>query len=157
VRKAQITDLESEKNEPQALAQIRLSRALYPFPRGDVRAAMSVDEEIEDLGSKWRLRRAVFYRDFYGASPRGVVVVGDFDPAAGEKASTEFVWLRFKSPAQYSGSRRDCGRQLRLTRTMRRRQGQRDVHRGARGLNLSDNDASYTAWCWAIICWVAGS
>jgi zinc protease len=79
VRKEQITFSEFGKAEPQALAPNRLRRSLYPFPKGDVRATLSIDEEIEELKAAKLEDARAFYKKFYGASNGALAVVGDFD------------------------------------------------------------------------------
>jgi zinc protease len=142
VRKSQITDLEAEKNEPQALAQIHLSRALYPFPRGDVRAAMSVDEELEDLAKAKVADARKFYRDFYGASHAELSVVGDFDPAEVKKAVTE-LFGAFKSPAQYERIKTGSGKATPVNETIETPDKANAMFIAGERLNLSDKDTNY--------------
>jgi zinc protease len=82
IRKHRLTDAEYDKSEPQDLASTGIQRLLYPFPRGDVRSAMTADEEIEDL-NKVKLDEArSFYAKFVSASHGEVAIVGDFDADA---------------------------------------------------------------------------
>ncbi len=77
-----ISSIEESLSEPQALLQQRIERHGNPYPKGDVRYAMTFDETLAELkGLKLDDVRA-FYRDFYGASNAVVSVVGDFDPKA---------------------------------------------------------------------------
>ena len=100
VRKQQITDMEFNKTEPRALASLRLNRALYPFPRGDVRATMSIEESLEDLGKAKADQAREFHRKFYGANHAEIAVAGDFDPAEVKKALNDAFGV-FASSAKY--------------------------------------------------------
>ena len=100
IRKQQITGLDSARQEPQFQASTILLRALYPYPKGDVRARLTVDERIEDLKAVSHEQIMAFYKNFYGASHGELAIVGDFDPAAVKKVLTE-EFGTWKSPAAY--------------------------------------------------------
>ena len=89
VRRQELTGLEFGKSEPQTLAFSKMQRTLYPFPKGDVRATMSIEEEIEGVKAAKFEDAKAFYKNFYGASHGELAVVGDFDPAEVKKAATE--------------------------------------------------------------------
>jgi zinc protease len=78
-RRQNITQLETGKSDPQALALNALSRTLYPFPKGDVRATPPPEESIERLASAKYQDAKTFYHRFYGASQAELAIVGDFD------------------------------------------------------------------------------
>jgi zinc protease len=100
IRAERLTYLELGRSDPQALASNRLFRALYPYPRGDVRAVPSLDEQIEDLKSVTLAQTKAFYQAFYGASAAEVAVVGDFDVAQ-VKAVLDSQFGAWKSPSPY--------------------------------------------------------
>ena len=100
IRKQQITGLDSARQEPQFQAITSLMRALYPYPKGDVRARLTVDEWIEDLKAVTHQQITAFYKNFYGASHGELAIVGDFDPAAVKKVLAE-EFGAWKSPAAY--------------------------------------------------------
>jgi zinc protease len=100
VRKAELTEMENSRTEPRSLAPIRLNRALYPFPRGDVRSMQTVEESIEDLNNARVQDAREFYKTFYGANHAEASVVGDFDAAAVRKALTD-SFGSFTSKAKY--------------------------------------------------------
>jgi len=142
VRKAEITQIEAQRNEPQALAPMRLNRALYPFPRGDVRAQLSFDEELEDLGKAKVAEARQFYHDFYGASHAELAVVGDFDPAEAKKAVTE-LFGSFKSPAQYERLKTGFAKIAPVNETIETPDKANAMFIAGQRLNLSDSDANY--------------
>jgi zinc protease len=81
----QVAHLESQRNEPMAIAFQNAERHLSPYPKGDVRYVASLDEEIDEIKSAKLGEIKAFYQDFYGASNAELAVVGDFDAEALEK------------------------------------------------------------------------
>lgn len=85
VKQEQLLGLEDARRDPQQIAQTALSKHLDPWPVGDPRRALSVDEMIERLQKTTLEQAKAFHRDFYGATSGQVAIVGDFDPAEVEK------------------------------------------------------------------------
>jgi zinc protease len=100
IRKEQITGDEFGRTEPQQLAFNKLQRTLYPFPKGDVRGTLTIDEEIAELKAVKLEDARAFYKKFYGASNGALAVVGDFDAAEVKKAASE-LFGSWKSPAKF--------------------------------------------------------
>jgi zinc protease len=142
IRKEEITGIESQKNEPQAIAPMLLARALRPFPRGDVRSTMSFDEEIEDLNKAKAADARKFYHDFYGASHGELSVVGDFDPAEVKKVVTE-LFGSFKSPAPYERIKDGFSKVAAVNQTVETPDKANAMFMAGQRLNLSDNDPNY--------------
>jgi len=67
--KEQITGDEFGRTEPQQLAFNKLHRTLYPFPKGDVRGTLTIDEEIAELKAAKLEDARAFYKKFYGRPP----------------------------------------------------------------------------------------
>jgi len=68
IRQQRIAGAESAKTEPNSLASIDLSRHFTArYPRGDVRYAATLDEQIEDLKKVQLDAVRDFYKQFYGA------------------------------------------------------------------------------------------
>jgi zinc protease len=101
VKQANLARLESFKNEPQALAPTAMNQHLNPYPKGDPRATLSIDEQIEQIRSATLDEAKKYYAEFYGASNGEAVVVGDFDAAAVKKTLTDLLG-NWKSPAPYA-------------------------------------------------------
>ncbi|WP_312519992.1 pitrilysin family protein [Massilia sp.] len=80
LRQQLLVSFEASRNEPQSVANYALARHFNRYPRGDVRYAGTLDEMIEDV-KKLKLDEVkAFHRDFYGANPAEMAIVGDFDP-----------------------------------------------------------------------------
>jgi zinc protease len=100
VRKDELTGLDFSKTEPQAIAGMRLQQVLYPFPKGDVRGIMSIDDQTGELKSTKLDAVKAFHRRFYGASHGEVAIVGNFDAAEIKKTLTE-LFGGWRNPAKY--------------------------------------------------------
>jgi zinc protease len=82
LRTETLTSLEDGRREPQQLAMRALSRHDNPWPKGDVRYAPTLDEEIADVKAVKAQQLAAFHKRFYGADHAQLALVGDFDAAA---------------------------------------------------------------------------
>jgi zinc protease len=100
-RKRHITQLEAGKAEPQVQASTRLNRTLYPFAKGDIRATMTTDEEVEEFKNAKMEDARAFYQNFYGASNAELAIVGDFDPGQARAVITA-LFGDWKSPAKFA-------------------------------------------------------
>lgn len=144
VRKAQITRMEYFKTEPQMLAPMRLSRALYPFPRGDVRATQSVEESLEDLDKAKPEEAREFHKMFYGANHAEIGVVGDFDPAAVKKSLSD-AFESFPSKAAYERIKRGFESPAPINETIETPDKANAMFVAGLRLKLSDSDPEYPA------------
>jgi len=68
-----------QRADPQAIAQLNISRHLSPYPKGDIRYVPAVDERIEALKAVTLDDLKRFHREFFGASNAELAVSGDFD------------------------------------------------------------------------------
>ncbi|MFP5391511.1 MAG: M16 family metallopeptidase [Gammaproteobacteria bacterium] len=87
--KQTVVGIEAQRSDPNAVAQ--RSKAIYmdPYPKGDIRAPMTLDEELALFKAVKLEDVKAFHRDFYGASHGELAVVGDFDPAEIRKVAAE--------------------------------------------------------------------
>lgn len=142
MRKEQLTGLDYQKSEPQALASIRIQRIEYPFPKGDVRAAMTIDEEVEDVKAAKLEDAKAFYKSFYGASHGELAVVGDFDAAEVKKVAAE-QFGDWKSPAKYERVKTGFQNIAPVNQTIETPDKKNAVFIAAVRINLSSDDADY--------------
>src|SRR5450759_2097122 len=79
LKRSTLTSIESMKSDPNALAGLRLSRHLNPYPPEHWLYTPTLEERMQRLRSVSieDLRRC--HDEFYGASNAELVVVGDFD------------------------------------------------------------------------------
>lgn len=85
-KKQRLAGLENRKSQPDALAPLALARALNQYKRKDPRYVGTIEEDLEDANGVTLDEVKAFYSRFYGASNGEVVIVGQFDPAAANKA-----------------------------------------------------------------------
>ena len=144
IRKEQLTQLDFGKTEPQALASTEISRIMYPYPKGDVRATLSIPEEIEEVKSAKLEDAKAFYKKFYGASNAQLAVVGDFDPGAVKK-EIETQFGAWKSPSHFERVKFGFQKIAPVNKTIETPDKQNAEFIAATRLHLSDKDSGYPA------------
>ncbi len=144
IRKAQLTQLEYYKSEPQFIAPMNLQRTLYPYPKGDVRATPSIDEQIEDIKSARLTDAKAFYKRFYGASHAELAVVGDFDTAEVKRTASQ-LFGDWESPAKYERIKNGYQEIAAKNQTIDTPDKANAMFVAGLRLNLSDNDPDYPA------------
>lgn len=80
LRQEALAGIESQKSEPEALANIALSRHLNPYEKGHPNYVETIDEGIAELKAAKVDDVAKHYADFVGAEKGTMSAVGDFDP-----------------------------------------------------------------------------
>jgi zinc protease len=144
IRKEQITSDEFGRAEPQVVAFNKLHRTLYPFPKGDVRGTLSIDEEIEELKAAKLEDARAFYKKFYGASNGALAVVGDFDEAEVKKAVSD-LFDSWKSPAKFERVKTGFQSIAAVNEAIETPDKANAVFAAGERVNLSDKDADYPA------------
>ena len=100
LKESNLAGLEQQLSEPQAIANMKLSKMLSDYPKSDVRYVMSMEEEIEAIKMIDLQSLKDFHSTYYGASQATVSVVGDFDEmAVKEKIDEHFG--SWKNPSKY--------------------------------------------------------
>jgi zinc protease len=82
LRQQALVGLEASRNEPRAVASRALAEHFDIYPRGDVRHENTLDEDIADIKAARLEDVKAFHRDYHGASPAEMAIVGDFDAKA---------------------------------------------------------------------------
>ena len=100
LKEQQLAQLEEQRSDPFALAQIALAQAMDPWPEGHPRRTTSIEEDIQEIQALTLDDVKSFYRDFYGPQAGNLVVVGDFDPAE-IRAVIEETFGDWESPHAY--------------------------------------------------------
>ena len=144
IRKEQITFTEFGRAEPQAVAPNKLRRTLYPFPKGDVRATMSFDEQVEELKAAKFEDAKQFYKSYYGASNGALAVVGDFD-AAEVKKTVGDLFGTWKSPAKFAKVKTGFQSIAPVNETIETPDKANAVFVAGERVNISDEDHDYPA------------
>jgi len=143
-RKRVTTQLEAGKAEPQVQAFTALNRTLYPFPKGDVRATLTTDEEIEEYKNARYADAKAFYSTFYGASHAELAIVGDFDAAEAKKLANE-LFGTWKSGAKFERIKMGFEKIAPATQSIETPDKANAVFIASERLRLSDQDPDYAA------------
>jgi zinc protease len=85
-RAAWLSELETQRKEPGAVAANALARHANPYPRGDLRHAPTFDEMVQDTRAVTAEQLRAFHRRFYSAATSEFAAVGDLDAAAVRQA-----------------------------------------------------------------------
>lgn len=101
LRQETLTQIESQKSEPTAIAFTELSRHFNIYPKGHPFYANTFEEEIADTKAVTLDDVKKFYKDFYGASNGQLTVVGDFDEKE-ISALTQELFGGWKSPQPFT-------------------------------------------------------
>ena len=95
-----LSSVEAMKREPQAIAGRELSRAMSPYPKGDIRYTKTPDEDAAEIQAVTAEAAKQFHKDFYGANNGDLAVVGDFDAAEIKKIAAGLA--AWRSPASFT-------------------------------------------------------
>jgi zinc protease len=82
LRQQSLVGLEASRAEPQTVASRALGEHFNIYPRGDIRAETTLEEDIADIKDATLEQVKAFHRDYYGTSPAQMAIVGDFDARA---------------------------------------------------------------------------
>ncbi len=80
LRKQMLVGLEAGRAEPQSVASRALGVHFEQYPRGDIRHANTLEEDIEDIKAVRLEDLPKHHREFHNSSPAELAIVGDFDP-----------------------------------------------------------------------------
>ncbi len=101
LRQQTLVGIEAQRNDPKSVASHALGEYFSRYPKGDWRAAQTLDEQVAAIKALTLDDVKRFHQDFYGASQGELSIVGDFDP----KETTDVVTSEFaswKSRAPYA-------------------------------------------------------
>lgn len=80
MRQARMASAEKARTDPQALAQLALTRLRASYPSDDVRYQPTFEEQIERLKSATLEQVQTLHRDYLGVAQAEIAIVGDFEP-----------------------------------------------------------------------------
>ena len=82
IREQRIASIEESGTDPQALAQLELSRIMDPRPVGHPSYTETIEEAVASLRAVTLDDARAFYEEFWGPQNGNIVLVGDFDEGA---------------------------------------------------------------------------
>lgn len=100
LKKRQLSEIQQQMSDPQALAQNALQRALQPYPKNDIRYVPTLQEGYDRVKAATLDDTRRLYRTLMGASFAQATFIGDFEPSE-LKASLEKGLGAWKSPGPY--------------------------------------------------------
>jgi zinc protease len=101
LRQEELSGLEQQRSEPQAIAQRLVQKKISNYPKGHPMYPESVDESIENTKAVTVDDVKKFYADFVGASYGDVAVVGDFSKDTITAVAKE-LFGSWKSPKPFA-------------------------------------------------------
>ncbi len=144
LRNEWLTAIESQRRQPEAVAQKALQRALNHYPQGDVRYVPTFEEKLQSVASIRLEEVRQFHRDFYGAQHGQAAVVGDFDLPAVQQALGRFLgnWSSAQAYERIRSEFRDQAGQSLVLQTPDKANA---VYMAGLALPLKDDDADAPA------------
>ena len=100
LKNERVTEIESQRKEPNAVARLAVARHGNPYAKGHVRYEPTFDEQIAEINGVTVERIRAFHANFYGVDSADFAAVGDFD-AATLKAQLEQLFGGWKSKTPY--------------------------------------------------------
>jgi zinc protease len=97
MKRAALTGVEAERNEPASLAGVRLARHLHVYPPGHPHYTPTVEERIALVRGVTLDDALACYRELYGATGADFAAVGDFDAEAVARTVDE-LFATWKTP-----------------------------------------------------------
>ena len=144
LKQEELAGLEANKSEPMSLAPVTLMRHLSPYPKGDPRYALSIDEQIEEIKTLTLDRVKAFYKDFYGASNGAFSVIGDFDSEL-TRNQVKALFGDWKSPQPYRRIERSYQRVAPMLKAIETPDKQNSMWIAGVAIKLQDTDPDYPA------------
>ncbi len=94
-----ISGIEKQRSDPQALAGVELSRVGNTYPLGHILHANTIDESVNAYKAAKLDELKEFYKDFYNGSAATAALVGDFDVPTVKTKMSEIIsyWTAIKS------------------------------------------------------------
>ncbi|MES2074827.1 MAG: pitrilysin family protein [Pseudomonadota bacterium] len=144
MRQQWLVGVEAGRNEPQSLAMQAVAEYFDHYPKGDMRAVMTVDEQLAAIKALKLEDVKAFHRDFYGASNGELAIVGDFDPAAAGKVVEETLG-NWRSPAHYARLDRSNADKAAWRKAINTPDKENGFYTARLNLDLQSTDADYPA------------
>jgi len=144
VRKEQITQVESQLQQPVALAGTALLRRLASYPSDDPRYVPTLPERIQQLSTPMAPDLVRFYREHFGGPHAQIALVGDFDPQAVTQ-DLDALLSGFRAAQPYQRLPRPAQKHPGTEETVIVSDKQGAVVLSGQSLSLSDRDADAPA------------
>jgi zinc protease len=144
LRQQWLVGIESSRNEPESLAHNAIDEYFDTHPKGDYRAALTVDEQLAAIKALKREDVIAFHRDYYGASHGELAIVGDFDKAAISKTIEE-SYAGWDSKVAYAPLKDTPVDKPAVHRVINAPEKENGMYAARLNLDLNINDPAYPA------------
>jgi len=144
MKKQALTGIESQKNDPGALAGVAMSKHFNGYPRGDVRYASSFEEAEEDTRAVTLQQVRDYHKAFYAANTGEIAVVGDFDEAAVTEA-IRAAFAGWKGGAPYTRITTPYRDVAPMTRAIETPDKENATFSSRVNIDMNEDDADYPA------------
>ncbi|MYM32191.1 insulinase family protein [Duganella sp. CY15W] len=142
MRQQWIVGLEYSRSEPQVVASEAIDQHLNHYPKGDIRNALTVDEQLAAIKALKLEDVVAFHRAFYGANHGQLAIVGDFDKAAIGKTIEE-SFGGWNSKADYAPILNTNDTKAPLHVTLNTPDKENGFYTARMNLDLNTSDADY--------------
>ena len=144
LRKQILTGLEASRAEPQSVAVRALSTHFDQYPRGDIRHANTLEEDLEDVKAARLEDLKAFHRDYYNTNPAEMAIVGDFDPKE-VVPLVEQLFGSWRAPANVAPVLRKHAEVAPIDKTLDTPDKENGFYLARMNLDLNLEDADYPA------------
>ena len=144
LRQQVLVSIESGRSEPQEVASRALSEHFDSYPRGDPREVTTVEEDIADTRAATLAQLKEFHREFYGARPSELAIVGDFDADA-VAPLVDQLFGQWAAPASAAPLLRKHAEAAALRKTLDTPDKENGFYTARLNLDLNIDDADYPA------------
>nr|WP_281914455.1 pitrilysin family protein [Massilia varians] len=144
LRKQILTGLEASRAEPQSVAARALSTHFDQYPRGDIRHANTLEEDLEDVKAARLEELKAFHRDYYNTNPAEMAIVGDFDPKE-VVPLVEQLFGSWRAPANVAPVLRKHAEVAPIDKTLDTPDKENGFYLARMNLDLNLEDADYPA------------
>lgn len=144
LKEEEITGLESQKSEPQALASIMFERLTNNYPKGDFRYTPTFDEQTASIKTVTIDDVRNFYKQFYNGSNACIAIVGDFNEEETMAALTP-VFNGWTSTIAYEEAKEEHFETAAKTEKIKTPDKKNAMMMCGFNIPLQDNDADFAA------------
>jgi len=144
MRTEALAGMEQQRSDPGSIANEAFQKVLKPYPKGDIRYVDALDDSIADMKAVKREQLVKFHKDFFGAQPAEIAVVGDFDAAAFEAQVTQ-LFGGWKAPKPFTRVTSDYFNVPAQSKTFETPDKAQAIYLAGENLNLRDDDPDYPA------------
>lgn len=144
LKQQQLSQLESQRREPQVLASMALGKHLNPYPKGSVHYVQDTEEQADAIKAVTLDQVKQFHKEFYGASKAELSIIGDFD-AESTQSLSKSLFGEWKSGAHFARLTRTYQHVPTANKAIEAPDKANAFFIAGKRINVSDEDADYPA------------